>query len=522
MMKLFKSATAVFLINLLAVGNISFAAESKKETGRESERDQAIDKAVFMASAAQERVLKIGLVDCMLYALKNNSEILIQRIEPKLKLDDVKIAKADFEPTLNTEYSVKDKSEVSSSILQGADVYNSQEMRLDADVSGKLVTGTEYKMEFLNQRYKSDSVYQIYDPYYTVEPKITITQPLLRGFGIMVNKADIIVAQNDRMQSVASFKNTVMDVISKAKTAYYDYVYNLEADAIARLSLERAQNLLEINKARYQKGLISSVDLLETEAAAAQREKAVLAADTLLKRAEDELKLVTNLVDDPEVWNARIELIDRPEFNVTQVELLQCLKDAFAYRLDYYSAKIDLQSRDIKIISAKNALLPTIDLTGSFGLNGLDKSYQDALGKVNSDYTDWEAGVKFSIPWGTGDRAKYDQRKLEKGQALLLFKRLEQNIILEVRDRVRLVKARKQHVDVAKLSKEKETQNYEAQQDRYAAGQVSTHDMLDYQDKLAQAELDYINALVEYNIALIDLDKSQGLTLAKNDIKLEE
>jgi outer membrane protein TolC len=75
---------------------------------------------------------------------------------------------------------------------------------------------------------------------------------------------------------------------------------------------------------------------------------------------------------------------------------------------------------------------------------------------------------------------------------------------------------------VAKLSKEKETQNYEAQQDRYAAGQVSTHDMLDYQDKLAQAELDYINALVEYNIALIDLDKSQGLTLAKNDIKLEE
>jgi outer membrane protein TolC len=45
---------------------------------------------------------------------------------------------------------------------------------------------------------------------------------------------------------------------------------------------------------------------------------------------------------------------------------------------------------------------------------------------------------------------------------------------------------------------------------------------LDYQDKLAQAELDYINALVEYNIALIDLDKSQGLTLAKNDIKLEE
>jgi outer membrane protein TolC len=74
---------------------------------------------------------------------------------------------------------------------------------------------------------------------------------------------------------------------------------------------------------------------------------------------------------------------------------------------------------------------------------------------------------------------------------------------------------------VAKFSKEKETQNYEAQTDRYAAGQVSTHDILDYQDKLAQSELDYFKALVEYNVALIGLEKSQGLTLLKNNIKIE-
>ncbi len=514
------------LLNLLLINILIFApafeANAADKKAADEEKAREIEKALFMAAGAQDRVLRIGLVDCIAYALKNNSEILIKRIEPKLKQDDVRIAKADFEPTLNTEYTVHDKNEVSSNILQGADIYNSQDMRLNADVSGKLVTGTKYKMEFLNQRYKSDSVYQIYNPYYTAEPKITITQPLFKGFGILVNKADIIVAQNNRLQSDASFKDTVMDTISKSKTAYYNYIYYLEAYAIARLSLERAQNLLEINKARYQKGLISSVDLLETEAAAAQREKAVIAADTLMKKAEDDLKLITNLVDDPEVWNAKVELIDQPEFKVEEVDLLQSLKNGFEYRPDYYSAKIDLKNRDIKITTAKNALLPTVDLTGSFGLNGLGKDYQNALEKVNSDYTDWSVGLKFSIPWGSGDRAKYDQKKLEKAQALLLFKRLEQNIILEIRDKVRLVKARKQHVDVAKLSKQKETENYGAQNERYAAGQVSTHDMLDYQDKLAQSELDYVNALIEYNIALINLDKSQGLTLAKNDIKLEE
>lgn len=499
-----------------------YAADNKKEAAPEAQKLSKVDKALFMAAGAQNRVLRIGLVDCVLYALKNNSEILIQRIEPKLKEDDVKIAKAGFEPTLNAGFTLEDSTEIPTSLLQGATKFNSQDRNINAGVSGKLITGTEYDVEFLNQRYKSDSSFQIFNPYYSTKPKITITQPLFKGFGILVNKADIIVAQNNKLQSVASFKDTVMEMVSKSKTAYYNYVYYLEASAIARLSLERGLDLLKINKARYHKGLISSVDLLETEAAAAQREKAVLAADTLMKRAEDDLKLVTNLVDDPEVWNARIELIDKPEFKVEEVDLLQSLKNGFEFRPDYYSAKIDLKNRDVKIVTAKNALLPTVDLTGSFGLNGLGKDYQDSLKKMSSDYTDWGVGVQFSIPWGSGDRAKYDQRKLEKAQALLSLRRLEQNIILEIRDKVRLVQARKQHVDVARLSKEKETQNYEAQKERYAAGQVSTHDMLDYQDKLAQSELDYVNALTQYHIALINLDKSIGLTLVKNDIKLEE
>ncbi|MDD5194918.1 MAG: TolC family protein [Candidatus Omnitrophica bacterium] len=530
MAKTTKKLFNILLRSILTFGLILQAAAADKSRPGAPERDKKvtdgkrareIEKAIFMAAGVQDRVLKIGLVDCIAYALSSNSEILIKRIEPKLKEDDVKIAKADFEPTFSADYNLHANTKKSTSTISPGSS-KTRDMDFNAGVSGTLITGTEYDIGLLNEKYKSSLVTQSPNPYYATEPKITITQPLFRDFGIIVNKADIIVAQNNRLQSDYSFKDTVMDTISKAKIAYYNYVFYLENYAIAKLSLERAQDLLEINKARYNKGLISSVDLLETEAAAAQREKTVLAVEAQVKKAEDDLKLITNLVDEPEAWNAKIELADKPQFIVEEVDLLQSLKDAFEYRPDYYSAKIDLKSRDIKIVTAKNALLPTVDLTGSFGLNGLGKDYQDALKKVDSDNTDWSVGVIFSIPWGSGDRAKHDQRQLEKAQALLAFKRLEQNIILEVRDRVRLAKTQKQQVDVAKLSREKETQNYAAQKERYAAGQASTHDMLDYQDKLSQAELDYVKALIDYNIALINLDKSQGLTLVKNNIKLEE
>jgi outer membrane protein TolC len=92
---------------------------------------------------------------------------------------------------------------------------------------------------------------------------------------------------------------------------------------------------------------------------------------------------------------------------------------------------------------------------------------------------------------------------------------------LEVRDKVRAIDIQYRQVKAAKLLEEKQSQNYKAQEERYKAGQLSTHDLLEYRFRLATAELDYIKALIDYNVALIELDKAQGLTLVKNDIKLE-
>jgi outer membrane protein TolC len=110
---------------------------------------------------------------------------------------------------------------------------------------------------------------------------------------------------------------------------------------------------------------------------------------------------------------------------------------------------------------------------------------------------------------------------LAKAQALLSFKRLEDNIILEVRDRVRQTDTGYRQIITSRVAREKEVQNYTAQKERYVAGQVSTHDLLDYQDNLSTAELDYIQSLVGYKIALFELERAEGLTLVKNDIKLE-
>jgi len=351
------SRLALISILFLFLSSIGAFAAGKQEADDE-EKAREMEKALFMAAGAQDRVLKIGLVDCIAYALKNNSEILIKRIEPKIKESDVNIARAAFEPIFSAGYTLRSNAEESSNTLYPG-VSKTRDINFNAGASGRLMTGMEYGVDFLNERYKSGLDTQSPNPYYTTEPRITITQPLFRDFGVLVNTADITVARNNKKQSQEAFRDTVMDTISKAKISFYSLMYNRQNYAIAQSSLLRARDLLEINRARYGKGLASSVDLLETETAVAQRERLLISAESNVKRSEDELKLITNLVDDPETWNAQLEFIDdKPQFKEEKADLLDSLKNAFEFRPDYKSSKIDLKNRDIKIITAKNALYP--------------------------------------------------------------------------------------------------------------------------------------------------------------------
>ncbi|MBN2190790.1 MAG: TolC family protein, partial [Candidatus Aureabacteria bacterium] len=494
------------------------------------------DKEVFIANADSGRRYDMTIQDCISLSLENNLDIKISRIYPEMQNESINYAKSMFEPYLLADFNFHDRASPSNTEpfqLEGAnlpglerfitpEVSAFRDGNLDFSVGGIIPTGAKYELFFENNRYKTNSSGALYNPSYSSEVGISVTQPILRGFGIDVNTADIVIARNSYDMSAEEFRNNVMEVISKAKETYYKCIFAKEAYLIAEDYLKLAEELYEINRKRYEKGLISSVDLLESESAVAERKRYIIQTEAAVKSSEDNLKLITNIISDPEFWNSDIGLLDKPDFSVVEVSIRESLKDAFEYRPDYKSMTISLKNNDVRIKVAKNATLPTLDLTGSFGLNGLGKDVQKALEDIDYRHKDWYAGVTLKIPWGGGERADLRKKELEKAVALLQLKNLEHNIILDVRDKVREVNVQERQVYAARLFRDAETKNYDAQKKRFNAGQVSTHDMLDYQDKLSEAKLEYINALIDYYVALINLDKSTGLTLIKNAVRLEE
>ena len=61
-----------------------------------------------------------------------------------------------------------------------------------------------------------------------------------------------------------------------------------------------------------------------------------------------------------------------------------------------------------------------------------------------------------------------------------------------------------------RIARELAEENVRNQQARYDVGLATTKDLIDFQDRLTQAERAEINALTRYNIALADLAVSAG------------
>jgi len=120
--------------------------------------------------------------------------------------------------------------------------------------------------------------------------------------------------------------------VSTVHNAYWDLVYATEAVDSARQSLALATRLVEDNTIKVEVGTLAKIDITSAQAAAAQRNQAIIQAENNRRTLELSLKrLIVTGSDDPN-WLATIDPIDRPEFRPASTDLATAI--ARARRID--------------------------------------------------------------------------------------------------------------------------------------------------------------------------------------------
>lgn len=479
-----------------------------------------------VSSHAEQSVdqIELSLQQCISLALESNLNIRIQRISPNIKGALVTMAKGQFDPSVTLGPTVNQAEEPSSSPgLAGADVRTSNGRAIALGISDPVITGGRYGISLNSSRSESNSEWQTLNPAYRSSLSLSITQPLLEGFGIGVNKASIIIARNNQDISLLSLKAQLIKTLSEVQKSYWELVFALETLKVQQLALKQAQDLLTINQRFKEMGKASMSDVLQAQAAVASREADVIAANDAVKDAEDSLKRVTNIIQDETQWHASVIPVDAPSLEKLEVDLEESIATALENRPEYNQAKLDLQNSDISIEVAKNGKLPILDLEGSFTINGLGGKLDEAFSQVRkANYKSWYLGLALRIPIGRRvAKADLKKNQFEKEQKLLALKDLEQQIITETRGAVRQLETDEKRIEATKAAEKFAKQILTTEEKKHKLQLSTSYELLQFQANLATATRSYLIALIDYRKSIVSLYQALGITLERLNVELE-
>jgi outer membrane protein len=484
--------------------------------------------------------LVLSLKDAIVRTLSNNLSIAVELFNSKVKKESVTKSLSDFDAILALELSTGRKTQQLASAFSSPNRMANDNDNWDLSISQKLLTGANYQFDFTNNRNKTNSATAGLNPSYRSEFQLSLTQPLLKNFGIDLNKRNIHIANNEVDISDYDFKTKVIAVVSEIENTYWDFVFSLRDLEVKQKSLERAKDLQRLVKSQVLVGMLAPIETLQAESEVASREEFLLTAQDVIEDNQDKLKNVLNIEFLSPEGLSPIYPSTKANIILKDIDINEAMKTALANRPDYLGKKKDLENKDILVKYQENQIYPSVDLVGSMGLNGLSGeavtitsgtfqgtsafggSYDDSLtDALSTNYYDWELGVKFSYPLGNRSaKSNLSTSRLKKAQLILDIKELEKKIILDIRESVRQLKTDFKRIKAATIAKQLAEEKLKAEEKKFEVGLSTSFNVLKFQEDLAEAQSNEIKTIIDYKQSRIRFRMNTASTLKYHDLTL--
>jgi outer membrane protein TolC len=477
----------------------------------------------------------LTLEECIARAMKKNFDLQIQSFSTEIAKENLNIAKAGFDPTIN------------ASVNRNLSQASSTTSTLDGTTSGTNLTGSPTTVstvgpradgtgasigvsELLPQtngtiglstgvtRNATNSRFSTLNPAYGNSINASISQPLLKNAGGTVAKAS--VERNKLGLSIAqlNYQSSVLTVTLNTETAYNNLVSARETLHIRQLSLDLARRLFEENQARRSTGVMTDLDVLTAEVGVNNARLAVVNAEQNVRTAEDSLLTLINAGD----YNQRPGTVAFSDYTGEAPAFDASYKLARENSPDYLVATKSIQQSEIDLSLAKSVKLPSLNLNGSLGYNNTDNSYSNAINNLESHHgNNWSVGLVYSMPWGMkADNARYRSTMATLNSLKTRLNQIDQSLVVQVRTAVSSVNTNLVSVQIAAKATELSERQYDAQKARFDAGLSTSRLVLQAQDDLETARFNQLSAKVALRNSLAQLHKLETSSLQRFKIDL--
>jgi outer membrane protein TolC len=179
------------------------------------------------------------------------------------------------------------------------------------------------------------------------------------------------------------------------------------------------------------------------------------------------------------------------------------LKDGLSHRADLQAAGLQMKAAQQALSASRSEYLPSFSVNGSFGLQGVNP---DKGANV------FQATATLNIPiWSSGRvRSEVQQADAAVGQRKAEFEDKKGIVEHDVRTALLDLDVAREQVKVAESNRQLALSTLKQSQDRFAAGVTTSVEVVQSQESLVSAELDYINGLFSLNVGRINLARATG------------
>jgi outer membrane protein TolC len=281
---------------------------------------------------------------------------------------------------------------------------------------------------------------------------------------------------------------------------------------IAREKLKNSEEAYRVAKLKNETGRIPEGDVLIAEVEMSRNRAALLESEGGLEREKDDFTQLIGL--DP---GQNIRIVTEVRYGPVTVDMEKAVEEALKNRLELGEADLALKLQEITVSRAsrerefKGELSAYYDLTGvsTIGSGSPSDLFRSSFDNFVDRPPNRGISLTFSYPvsdWGRGE-ARVQREEVNLREKKLAAENTRRTLVREVKDVVRQVGETLNRLIIHEKNQQVAQRSYEISRMRFENGDIASQDLAREQERLAAAQLDYLNAFISYQLAVADLKR---------------
>ena len=439
-------------------------------------------------------------------------------------------------------------------------------MVVQAQLTKRAMTGTEFTLRDYIDYDANNSPGNQFPHAYQNNIEMEFRHPLMQGGGISFNQIagpsgtpgminGVIIARINTDISLGEFEIAVRDMVSDVENAYWDLYFgyrDLDAKIMARdsaLETWRRIHALYVNGRRggeaekeaqareqyfrYQAEVENALSgrLLNGTHTNNGSQGGTFQSNHGVYIAERRLRMLMGLpINDGRL----IRPADEPSLAKVEFNWEETLVESLERRPEIRRQRWQIKKRELELEANKNFLKPELDLIGRYRWRGFGKNflaegsdpgaYEGALNTLfDGNLQEWQMGIELSVPLGKRQaHAAMRQAELMLARDRAILHEQERAIVQSLSNAISDVDRAYAVLQTTFNRRHAARQEVAAVEAAYESDNATLDLLLEAQRRQAEADGSYYRSLVEYSLAIKNVQFEKGSLLAYNNIYLAE